>query len=261
MNDQTGLRLGPYRLIRPLEPGRLAERWLALHEQAQSSHTVHRFGICADKAEQRRFLFAVEAISELEHPHLLPIEQYSFMKDGRPWVVAPYVGNQTGIVTLRRLLEDRDGNFGPLEVQRGVTQLLDAMSWAHERGHHHGELAMDEILVDRRGSLWIEMFGMARRLDALGPANQELVRDEVRSVVEIAYRMLTGVDADEPLIRPSRLVRRLDRRWDAWFLRGLDASDGFDTPLEAVLALPGHTVDVDGITTRNVFRRLRRSQR
>src|SRR5437870_2438015 len=71
------LRIGPYRLVRQLEVGPLAERWLAFNETDQTSHVAYRFRMGQDKAEQRRFLGAVEGLAPLSHPHLLPIEQFA----------------------------------------------------------------------------------------------------------------------------------------------------------------------------------------
>jgi len=65
------LRIGPYQLVRQLEPGPLAERWLAFKEQDQTAHVGYRFKMGHDKAEQRRFVNAVEGLSPLSHPHLL----------------------------------------------------------------------------------------------------------------------------------------------------------------------------------------------
>lgn len=68
---------GPYRLVRRLADSTMAERWLALHERALSSHVVHRFQPCPDKASQRRVMGAIEQGLALSGPHLLPIELFS----------------------------------------------------------------------------------------------------------------------------------------------------------------------------------------
>ncbi len=100
----------------------------------------------------------------------------------------------------------------------------------------HGPIRMEQVLVNRRGAVCIELYGLARAAeDAIKPS-AELVRDEVRSVVEIAYQLVTGLRADEPLIPAERLVPRLDRAWVGWLRRGLDPSSGFDTVQAAQVA-------------------------
>lgn len=233
-------RVGPYRLVRQLEPGKLAERWLALDEREQSTHVLHRFALSLDRGERRRFIASVESLSALDHPHLLPLRTFSLGSGvgASAWVVTPYTGSQDGLLTLAALLAAKGGQMTPIEAERAMIQILDAVEYAHKAGHHHGEITLDEIMVDRRGSLAIELYGLARRLEGLKGGNAELVRDEVRSVVEAGYRLITGLPADEPRIPAGRLVRRLEPAWDEWLEAGLDPSGGYASAAEAREALP-----------------------
>lgn len=240
------LRIGPYRLVRQLQPGGLGERWLAFNESDQSDHVAHRFRMSQDRSEQRRFLAAVEALAPLSHPHLLAIEQVSLGIGGGAWIVTPFTGSHDGLVTLSSLVKDKGGRMTPAETGRALNQLLEGVEHAHAHGHHHGPIAAGEVLVDRRGSLSIELYGLRRRLGSLAarPAG-EIARDEVRSIVEIGYCLLTGLPAEEPRIQAGRLIAKLDRMWDEWFEEGLDATAGFATPGEALAALPGMRREVE----------------
>jgi serine/threonine protein kinase len=239
------LRIGPYRLVRRLEAGTVGERWLAFNEQDQTSHIAHRIRL-AGAAETRRFLSAVEAISPLQHPHLLPVEQYSLGSGGFGWIVTPFTGSHDGLVTLPGLLRDKGGRMSPVEAERALTQVLEALEYAHSLGHHHGEIDSGEVLVDRRGSLTIELYGLRRRMaETAGRAAVEVARDEVRSVVETGYRLLTGLSAEDPRIEASRLVAKLDRRWDEFFVEGLDPLGGFVTAADALAALPSVKRELD----------------
>lgn len=234
-------RIGPYRLVRPLKPGRLGVRWLAVNDLGPESHVIHELPVGGDKAEQRRFLNAIESLAGLDQPHILPIEQFTLSRggNGRAYVITPYTGTMDGLVTLKDLLAAKGGSMSPLEAERAVVQLLEAVRHAHERSLRHGPIGLDEILVDRRGSLWIELYGMARLLRrAPGMSSPEPERDEVRSVIGTGYRLLTGVAADEPRMPAARLVKRLDKRWDGWFDEGLDAAAGYESAAEALAALP-----------------------
>ncbi len=239
-------RLGPYILTRALPPSELAARWLALHEIEQTSHLLYRFPVCHDKSSRRRFLSAVEIIGQLDHAHVLPIQQFAFDVGGRPWIVTRYPGDAAGLLTLGRLLRDKGGQMAPDEAERAVVQLLEAVDHGQKHGVWHGAVQMDEVFVDRHGSLSVELYGLARLLawgTGAGGAGEigsdaESVRDEVRSVVEIGYQLITGLRAEAPLIPAGRLVKKLDPAWEAWLGHGLDPSRGFDTPAEAIAALP-----------------------
>jgi serine/threonine protein kinase len=260
------LRIGPYRLVRQLQPGGLGERWLALNESDQSDHVAYRFRLTQDRPEGRRFVSAIEALSPLSHPHLLPIEQISLGIGGGGWIVTPYTGSHDGLVTMGSLAKDKGGRMTPPETERALLQLLEAVEYAHGEGHHHGVLSADEILVDRRGSVAIELYGLRRRLSpgALRPA-AEVARDEVRSIVGIGYWLLTALAAEEPRIQAGRLIPRLDPRWDEWFDEGLDAAAGFATASEALAALPCMRREIEGreriSPVRTVLGRFRRALR
>jgi serine/threonine protein kinase len=236
---ETTLRFGPYELLRPLSPGAMSERWLALHERDHSSHVVHRFAPLHDRTGHRRFLAAVEGIAGLAHPHLVGVEQFSICPHGRGVVVTPYTGNQDGLVTLGMLLEIKGGRLGPNESDRAVTHLLEALDYGHRQGVANGPIGLDQVLVDRHGRVLVELFGLSRRLQGLtGAPTAEQVRDEVRAVAQIAYQLVTGLASDEPRISASRLVKRLTPAWEAWLERGLDGVAGFESAGEAIEALP-----------------------
>lgn len=231
-------------MVQPLEPGSLAERWLALNERDESTHVAHRF-----RDAGRRLVASMERLAPLSHPHILPIEHFTLEKAGSresAWIVTPYTGNLEGLVTLAGLLADKGGTMPAIEAERTLIQLLEASEFAHHAGFQHGPLGMDEVQVDRRGSLSVELYGLRRLLAGAGPVSEgEAVRDEVRSIVGIGYTLVTGLSAEEPRIRADRLVPKLDRRWDAWFDEGLDAAAGFLTAGEALSALPGMRREIE----------------
>lgn len=251
-------RFGPYRLVRELDCGPLGERWLAVHEVDLSSHVVHRFNPRTDKSGQRRFLSGVESVAGLEHAHLTAIESYAMCPSGRGCVVTPYTGNQDGLVTLESLAQAKGGRLTPLEAERAVTHLLEAMEYAHGQGVVHGELHAAEVTVDRHGRVFIELYGLGRALAGL-KTNSEVVRDEVRSAAEIGYRLITGLSPEEPRIPAGKLVKKLEPAWDEWFERGLAAAGGFATAEEARQYLPSvREVDEEPGRVRLVLSRIRR---
>lgn len=253
-------RIGPYRLLRPLEGSRHGERWVGLHERDQTTWVVHLLPTCHDRAEERRFLRAMERVASLKHAHVLPIEHYSILPGGRPWAVTAYLGSQVGLVTLESLRIEKGGMMAGVEVERVMCHLLLASAGAHEVGVHHGPISTDEVLVDRSGSVSVEMYGVGRTLDGLVEGNSEIARDEIRSIVELGYFLLTGLPAEEPRIPAGRLVRRMNGALDAWIEEGLSAVGGFESASEALSRLPGrHAVPADGPprTVKTVIGRVR----
>ncbi len=230
-------RFGPYELIRPLERGPLTERWLARHEFEHTSHVVHYFPERHNRSSQRRFLEAIEAVAGIKDSHVLPIERFGVCPGGRGAAVTPFTGNHQGLVTLGMLLELKGGRMNPNEAERAIEHILEGVEAGAGVGGN-GSLTLDQVQVDRHGRAAIEFYGLGPRLKGVVRTGPESLRDEVRSVVELGYQILTGLDPEEPRVPVTKLERRLPRAWEVWLERGLDPVAGFGTPTEAIAALP-----------------------
>ena len=255
--EQHSPAFWPYRVARALQPRRDALRWLALHPEQQSSHTIYQFAPMHDRAAQRRFSEEAQALASVSHPHLLPLQRWSFLPSAEPWVVTTYPGNHDGIVTLPDLLVGKGGQLSPSEAQRAAEQLLAASAHAHATGLAHGTIATNDVLVERLGRVLVELYALGRHAEALGRPRAEVIGDEVRSIVELTYRVLTGVGPEEPRIPAAKLVKRLPKALEIWLDAGLDPAAGFATAEEALGALPDGHASTPRSPVRSVLGRLR----
>lgn len=216
----------------------MGERWVARHEINHTAHVVYRLTKRFDRAAQARFLAAASE-SSYKHPHLLEIQEFAFDLQGRACVVTPFTGNHLGLVTLGSLVELKGGRMSPTEAERATLHLLGALAHAHSNGGPaHGEIGIDEVLVDKHGRAVIELYGLSSRLSAHAAPARAMAADEIRSVGQIAYRLLTGLPAEEPMISAGRLVKKLPESWDRWLERALDPSGGFESAERAIEQLP-----------------------
>lgn len=229
---------GPYKLIRPIGSTRGAARFVVLCGKTDTNYMLYRFDSIANHQHRRRIFDALVSMSTLVHPHLLKIESASYDDQGRLCVITPYTGNHEGLVTLADLLENRDGKLGVLESARAIEHLLDACDSAHKQGICNGPIDTDNILVDRFGCIQIELYGYAPGAQGIETPRTMLIADEIRSIVEIAYTMITGLPGTGDRLAASRVVKRLDRNWDTWFEIGLDPIDGFENAEHALKAMP-----------------------
>ena len=230
-------RFGPYRLIRPLEPVEGWERYIALHEQDDTDHLIYRHPALRDGPDRRRLLEAVRPMCAVDHAHLLGVTAYSFDQQERLCLVTPYTGNQEGLVTLSDLVERRSGRLEVPEVARCVEHLLGAVAAARAAGISGGPVQAERVQVDRRGSLRIELYGLpsadrVRRGICTGA-------DEVRAIGGLAVWLLTGIRHEVPPSAVARIAGRSARGWENWLEVALDAVGGFESPEEALAALPG----------------------
>lgn len=104
-----------------------------------------------------RFEREVEVITELEHPHILPIYDYG-VADGMPYIAMRYLGGGSLDQRIRRSL--------PLlsELERPLRQIAEALDFAHRQGIIHRDLKPANIILDEHGNAYLSDFGIARVL-------------------------------------------------------------------------------------------------
>jgi hypothetical protein len=239
----TRVRFGDYTITRELPESPIARRLLAMEPERHHAKVLHMFPIRPDDAQVAVLRRAVDNLRMIDNRHVLPVEKLLLGIVHQPCAVTPYTGHQDGLIDLETLLAEKGGHMEPGETDRLLRQIFDGLAAAHEKLVHHGALRGRDILIDRRGSATIEMLGVARSLEGLRGFSTEVQRDEIRAVVELGFTCLTGHDASTVRLPASRLVRRLDPEWDAFFAHGLDPIDGFDTAAQAIEALPSASFD------------------
>ena len=161
-----------------------------------------------DPAIRARFTREAQMSAQLSHAHIVPIYDVG-EREGIAWFVMALVSGGNLATHLTR--EPRQ----PLdEVRRILTEIADALAYAHLHGVIHRDIKPDNILLDRQtGRAMVTDFGIAwateagARLTATGIAvgtptymspeqavgERELDgRSDIYSVGVLGYQMLTG---------------------------------------------------------------------
>ncbi len=182
---------------------------------------------------RNRFVDEGRLLSEIRHPHIVPVDDIGEMEDGSPYFVMPFM-------EANLLYEIGDDAFSPEELaklssnwrprpispRRAVeiwSQVLNALAELHRRGLVHRDLKPPNILLETKqnGKVRIGDFGMVKIPDAIGsrsgiwigtldymsPEQRKSAREvdqrsDVYSAGVLMYRMLTGA---LPGIRPTPL--------------------------------------------------------
>src|SRR5688572_6020806 len=106
-----------------------------------------------------RFRREARLLAQLQHPHILPVFDYG-EAEGYPYIVMPHIvsGTLAGILRNQRLSLP--------EVRRVMTQIGDALSYAHTRGLIHRDIKPSNILIDEGGNCLLTDFGLARMTES-----------------------------------------------------------------------------------------------
>jgi serine/threonine protein kinase len=232
---------GPYKLIRAIGAAHGADRFVVLCNKTDTNFMLYRFEQLTNAKLRRQIFDRLIHMSTLQHPHLLKINSVSYDDHGRLCVITPYTGNHDGIVTLENLLDHQEGKLGSIEALRATEHLLEACDFAHQNNLINGPIHTSDVLVDRFGCLQVQLYSYGSIQDphqTQSFTRGSLIADEIRSVIELGYTMLTGLSSQAELINPTRVIKKLDRNWDTWFEIGLDPIDGFESFQHALNALP-----------------------
>ena len=205
-NDIIGKQIGSYRVIKALPSGGYGSVYQGQHlvfpERPMVAIKVLHAHL-ASKQEYERFLQEARFLEKLRHPHILPIIDAS-MQDGLPYLIAEYASQGS----LKERLERQAPK--PLPVEEAITiltQVGQALHFAHQQDIVHRDLKPANILFNARGEALLADFGIAvvlektRRIDTIGtPAYMapEQFDGEISKKSDqyalgcIAYELFTG---------------------------------------------------------------------
>jgi tetratricopeptide (TPR) repeat protein/tRNA A-37 threonylcarbamoyl transferase component Bud32 len=165
-----GKQVGPYRLLRPLGEGGMAEVWLA--ERADGA-IKRRVAIKLPFPRAGRETFAVrfdrerDILATLRHPNIAGLYDAGVTADGQAWLALEYVDGEplSAWCDEQRLsLRDRVTLF---------RQVLLAVQHAHANLVIHRDLKPANILVTAQGEVRLLDFGIAKLLESQGDAMPE----------------------------------------------------------------------------------------
>jgi ligand-binding sensor domain-containing protein len=216
-NLQPGQMLGPYQIIGQIGKGGMATVYKAYHANMDRYVAVKVLALQFAQSEEFLGRFQQEAhlIARLEHPHILPVYD-SGESDHMPYLVMRYLEAGT--------LKDRltAGALSRDEIDRLFTQLADALVYAHENGVIHRDMKPSNVMLDKRGNIFLTDFGIAKLVegspqftatgavtgtpDYMSPEQAQGgkvdQRADIYALGVILYEMLTGrvpYEAETPL--------------------------------------------------------------
>jgi serine/threonine protein kinase len=150
--------LGRFVLERKLGEGAQASVWLGRDTRLEREVALKLLAPDADAGAVSQWLHEARAVSQLTHPHIVPVFEAD-EHDGQSYLVFEYVAGPT--------LSQRLRSGGAIASRDAVTMMLgvlDALRTAHARGIVHRDLKPSNILLDADGRARVMDFGIAARI-------------------------------------------------------------------------------------------------
>jgi serine/threonine protein kinase/tetratricopeptide (TPR) repeat protein len=240
--EESGTRIGPYRLLRVLGRGGMGTVWLARQEEPVRREVALKIvQEGAGNAEVlARFEAERQALALMDHPNVAHVFDGRVTDRGRPYFVMEYVPGPP-------ITEHCDRERLPLKDRLALfVQVCEAVQHAHQKGLIHRDLKPSNILVanvDGRPLPKVIDFGVAKATGesltdrTLHTLKGELIgtpeymapeaallggsaadtRSDVYSLAVVLYELLTGALPFDPGVLRSagpaemwRLVREVD---------------------------------------------------
>ena len=160
--DSDPIRIGSLRIDSLLGSGSFGSVYSAFDENLERIVAVkipRRRRLATQAAED--FLAEAKMLAKLEHNHIVSV--YDARVDeatGIPLIVMRWVDGWT----LGQYARAHD--LYPQQCWNLVSQLADALDYAHQHGVIHRDLKPTNILIDKQGNPYITDFGLAIQVDS-----------------------------------------------------------------------------------------------
>ncbi len=160
MESSTYLHAGKvinnrYRLITPFGSGTLTQIYLADDIRVRKQTIVKVFDGTKLSGEdfQKNFQIRLQDLARTSHPNLIKILDWGSGES--PYIVTEFLAGGD----LRAMLQ-RDSSLSVAQITMIIMEVLEGISYLHERGKVHGSLKPENIIFNLAGDLKISDAGM-----------------------------------------------------------------------------------------------------
>lgn len=144
--------------------------------------------LAQDTEFRRRFHDESQAVAMLSHPNIMAVYDVS-SSDDLDYIVMELLDG----ITLKQYMQKKGLPLNWREALHFITQIMKALSHAHDRGIIHRDIKPQNIMVLRDGSVKVTDFGIARLASA---AQATLTQEALGSVHYISPEQARGSHID-----------------------------------------------------------------
>ena len=200
---------GRYEIIRLLGRGGMGEVYLAADNRINRNvalKVLHPDLVSSDEGV-RRFMQEAEAVSALNHPHILTIHEVDTTPEGEVFFVSEFVDGQTLNYVAQKSTE---------RVLEIAIQIASALTAAHETGIVHRDIKPENVMVRHDGYVKVLDFGLAKLAERKGGSTASGSEDPTKGLLKTKFGSVVGTPAYMSPEQARGL--RVDERTDIWGL-------------------------------------------
>jgi serine/threonine protein kinase len=157
MDSLIGASLGQFEIKEHIAKGGMATVYRAYQSSMSRDVAIKVLPseFTHDATFLERFYLEVEVIAKLQNPHILPVYDFG-THENMPYIAMAYLkgGTLGDKMSKERMSLD--------EIIRIISQIADALDFAHGEGIIHRDFKPGNVLLDERGNAYLADFGLAK---------------------------------------------------------------------------------------------------
>jgi serine/threonine protein kinase len=153
------IKLSGYKIIKKIGSGGMGDVYLAEHEKLEKMvaiKSLHKI-LANDTSFRERFSQEAKTHSKLDHPNIVKLLDYKETKGGL-FLIMEYMDGKE----LDEHIKKVTGPIPEKVLTNLFTQILDAISYAHDEGLVHRDIKPSNIMIDKKGRIKVFDFGIAK---------------------------------------------------------------------------------------------------
>lgn len=165
--DLTGHTLGQYQLLQLLGVGGMGAVYRGYQASLKREVAVKVMTpqLVQDPDYIARFTREAETAARLEHSHIVPVYDYG-TQGPVSYIVMRLLTGGTLDARLRQQIAQKGPLPSPSEVTEWLTQIAQALDYAHQQGVIHRDIKPSNVMFDGQGNAYLVDFGIAKLLYA-----------------------------------------------------------------------------------------------
>jgi serine/threonine protein kinase/tetratricopeptide (TPR) repeat protein len=148
-------QIGNYQILRSLGQGGYATVYLGLHRYLSTPAAIKVLHTYLTSSDQQQFLVEARLIASLDHLHIVRVLDFGVEND-ISYLIMDYA--PMGSVRTRY---PQDSRLEPSTVVSFVSQIAEALQYAHDQNLVHRDVKPDNILLKRSNHVVLSDFGIA----------------------------------------------------------------------------------------------------